>query len=95
MLISYCVYRLHNRQDEEWGSQVNIVCCDMRKWCAPEKVTLSTHLLFFFQTKKHAWADIPYLHMWQSWIEVRYCSVAYFERITEFDALLRLAFARG
>ena len=26
-------------------------------------------------------------HVWQSWIEIQYYSVAYFERITEFDAL--------
>ena len=25
-------------------------------------------------------------HMWQSWIEIEYYSVAYFEHITEFDA---------
>ena len=24
-------------------------------------------------------------HMWQSWIEIEYYSVAYFERITKFD----------
>ena len=25
-------------------------------------------------------------HMWQSWTEIEYYSVAYFEHITEFDA---------
>ena len=28
-----------------------------------------------------------YMYMWQSWIEIKYYSVVYFERITEFDAL--------
>ena len=26
-------------------------------------------------------------YMWQSWIEIEYYSVVYFERITKFDAL--------
>ena len=26
-------------------------------------------------------------YMWQSWIEIEYYSIAYFDRITEFDAL--------
>ena len=26
-------------------------------------------------------------YVWQSWIEIEYYSVAYFERITEFDML--------
>ena len=33
--------------------------------------------------------------MWQSRIETEYCSVTYFERITEFDVLLHLASTRG
>ena len=28
-----------------------------------------------------------YIHLWQSRIEIEYYSIAYFERITEFDAL--------
>ena len=28
-----------------------------------------------------------YIHVWQSRIEIKYYSVAYFERITEFDAV--------
>ena len=35
------------------------------------------------------------LYMWQSRIEIEYYSVAYFERITEFDALLRWTSAKG
>ena len=27
------------------------------------------------------------LYMWQSWMEIKYYSVTYFERITKFDAL--------
>ena len=30
------------------------------------------------------------MYMWQSWIEIKYCFVAYFEHITEFDTLLLL-----
>ena len=33
--------------------------------------------------------------MWQSRIEIEYYSIAYFERITEFDALQRWASAKG
>ena len=28
-----------------------------------------------------------FVHMCQSWIEIKYYSIAYFKRITEFDAL--------
>ena len=35
-----------------------------------------------FQLSEH-----PLLYMWQSRIEIGYYSIAYFERITEFDAL--------
>ena len=27
------------------------------------------------------------MHMWQSWIEIEYYFIAYFERITEFGSL--------
>ena len=30
--------RLRNLQLEEWGNDVTVVSCDMRKWQAPEKV---------------------------------------------------------
>ena len=36
-----------------------------------------------------------YIYMWQSRIEIEYYSVAYFERITEFDALWRWASAKS
>ena len=27
------------------------------------------------------------MYMWQSWVEIKYYSVAYFERVTVFEAL--------
>ena len=36
--MSCILYRLLNRQSEEWGDKVSVVSCDMRKWEAPEKV---------------------------------------------------------
>ena len=32
--------RLRNLQLEAWGNSVTVVSCDMRKWQAPEKVSL-------------------------------------------------------
>ena len=36
-----------------------------------------------------------FLFRWQSWIEIEYYSVAYFEHITEFHTLERWTFAKG
>lgn len=42
MLNLYChnISSLRNLQLEEWGNNVTVVSCDMRKWQAPEKVLL-------------------------------------------------------
>jgi len=41
MLLQYLVFSsLRNLQLEEWGNNVTVVSCDMRKWQAPEKVLL-------------------------------------------------------
>ena len=43
-------------------------------------------VLNYSQNRHTEWRTID-IHMWQSQIKIEYYSVAYFERVTEFDAL--------
>ena len=49
--VCVCWCRLFNRKEEEWGSEVTIVSCDMRAWKAPEKVCLTLSKLTFAWSK--------------------------------------------
>ena len=49
--------------------------------------SLTETLIHTMSPHTHTCITHSFTHMWQSWIEIEYCSVTYFECITKFDTL--------
>ena len=52
-----------------------------------DMAALRLHFMLFEAEPGRINSDAMEIHVWQSQIEIEYYSVAYFELITEFDAL--------